>query len=222
MVTSLQELEERIGALTDQNSTSPTVPGVVLLATNSSPNTEPHVFTTGIASVSPDRTPSPPLAPTSTLWFASATKLLTSIAALQLVERNLWSLDRPVADALPELGQLRELTLFNNAGQAIYADGPPEGARITLRHLLTHTSGMAYDFLNPKLMQWWKAHSAAEGRDMRAEAAGTILEGYGHPLVREPGTGWEYSPSIDWAGTLVAKLHGDEPVTSGRRFNGKF
>jgi CubicO group peptidase (beta-lactamase class C family) len=216
MATSLRDLEERIKALTPPNSTSPTIPGVILLATNSSPTTQPHVFSSGVASVSPDRDPPPSLAPTSTLWFASATKLLTSIAALQLIERNLWTLDRPVAEALPELGQLRELTNFNDAGEPIYAAGPPAGARITLLHLLTHTAGMAYDFLNPKLMQWWKAQSAAEGRDMRAEAAGSILQGYSHPLVRESGTGWEYSPSIDWVGALVAKLYGDEPGRVGK------
>lgn len=218
MATSLEEFEERIKSLSPPLSTSPSIPGVVVLASGLRSNAAHHTFSCGVATVSPNREPAPDLTPESSMWFASATKLVTSIAALQLVERGLWDLDRPVAEALIELSTLREL-VSADSDHLEYAkdiDGKPAGARVTLRHLLTHTSGLAYDFLSPKLMQWWKAYSAKEGRDMHTACVGTVMKGYGGALVREPGTAWEYSPGVDWAGALVEKLHGEEQGRLGR------
>lgn len=219
MANPLETLEKHLTSISPPTSTSPSIPGVVLLATTKNPSTPQYTFSCGIASVSPDRAPAPPLRPSSTIWFASATKLLTSIAALQLVDRGLWTLDRPVAEALPELASLRELKGWTDSGEPVYADdvdGKPAGARVTLRHLLTHTSGLAYDFLNPKLMRWWKWRGQVEGRDVRAEVSGTVTDGYGGALVREPGTAWEYGAGIDWAGALVERLHGEEKGRLGR------
>lgn len=219
MTVALEDLESHLTSLSPPTSTSPSIPGVVLLATTKDPTTPPYSFSCGVASVAPSRAPAPPLSPNSTFWFASATKLLSSITALQLVDDGLWTLDRPVAEALPELASLRELTGCSEAGEPVYAQNEtskPAGTRITLRHLLTHTSGLAYDFLNPKLTRWWKWRAEKEGRNVRAEISGTVRGEYGGPLVREPGTAWEYGPGIDWAGALVERLHDVEPGRLGR------
>ena len=218
MANALKDLEARITSISPP-SDFPSIHGVVLLAATKDASTPQYAFSSGVVSVSPARSPPPPLSPTSTMWFASATKLLTSVAALQLIDRGMWTLDRPVAEALPDIAKLCELKQWDDAGEPVFAedvDGKTAGARVTLRHLLTHTSGMAYDFLNPKLMRVWKWRSAREGKDVRAEEVGTVRGEYGGPLVREPGTEWEYGPGVDWAGALVEKLYGEEQGRLGK------
>ena len=73
--------------------------------------------------------------------IASMVKLITSVAALQLVEQNKLALDAPVPDIDPELGAPSVLDGFDASGRPqLRAARRP----ITLRHLLTHTSGFAY------------------------------------------------------------------------------
>ncbi|KAH6652840.1 beta-lactamase family protein [Truncatella angustata] len=131
--------------------------------------------------------------------IASMTKLMTSIAALQLVERGLVKLDDDVASLLPVLARQEVLTGFS-------PDGVPATEKrrgpITLRHLLTHSSGVGYDFLQPEINRYKEHHklSLAPGR--------TIKERFGNPLVNQPGEGWAYGGSLDWVGKLVEKLGG--------------
>src|SRR3954464_9976187 len=81
------------------------------------------------------------LKPDSVIWIASMTKAVTAAAAMQLVERGKLSHDSPASDVVPELGAKRVLEGFDAAGQAITRK--PKRP-ITLRHLLTHTSGLGY------------------------------------------------------------------------------
>ncbi|KAL8786657.1 MAG: hypothetical protein Q9195_008111, partial [Heterodermia aff. obscurata] len=120
-----------------------------------------------------------PLKDDSILWIASCTKLLTSIAALQCVERGLLNLDDDVSDILHEF---RELQLL---------DG----------HLLTHTSGLAYDHLAPSLARWQKS------RGRRIGQGKTVQEKYAYPLLYEPGSAWSYGAGIDWAGLMVERVN---------------
>jgi CubicO group peptidase (beta-lactamase class C family) len=100
-------------------------------------------------------------------WIASMTKPITATAVLILQEEGKLSVDDPVAKYLPELGDLKT------------ADG--KSAKLTLRHLLTHTSGM------PEATgeQYKTAHSLAD-----------VIPFYvGKPLKFEPGTKWQYCQS---------------------------
>jgi len=73
--------------------------------------------------------------------------------------------------------------------------------KITAGSLITHTSGLAYDF-HPGLLQW--RQSRGEGpQAMR----GTIPEVFTTPLLCEPGTGWQYGPGHDVAGLMVARAN---------------
>lgn len=140
-------------------------------------------------------------------WIASCSKLIGTIAALQCIERGQIKLDDPVCTILPEL---EDCQIIHTARSAEADDGSNQESaskqakyKITLRQLLTHTSGLGYDFINPKLIAW---------RSSRGQAplglSGNLITAYKTPLLFEPGHGWAYSGGIDWAGELVARLNG--------------
>ena len=136
-----------------------------------------------------------PVTPDTLFWIASCTKAITSVAALQLVERELLDLDAPVADRLPRLATPRVLTGFDAEGAPVTR---PATKPITLRRLLTHTSGLGYDFACADLAKY-------------LAAAGETLLGAGEPnipLMFEPGEAWLYGIGIDWAGKLVELASG--------------
>jgi CubicO group peptidase (beta-lactamase class C family) len=131
-------------------------------------------------------------------WIASCTKAVTSVAALKLVEAGVLDLDAPVGERAPGLASPQVLEGFD-------ADGTPRlrPARepITLRRLLAHTSGLAYDFFSAEL-----------GRCLAAQGV-TMAGGGGEPghlpLLFEPGGGWQYGIGIDWVGRLIETASGE-------------
>ena len=127
--------------------------------------------------------------------IASMTKAVTSAAVLQLVQRGMLKLDEPVSKHLPELRKLDVLQGFDNAGKPILR---PASTPVTLKHLLTHTSGFAYDTWDQSMFKYY----ALPG----GPAPGTVAPLT--PLVFEPGTRWEYGTSLDWTGRLVETVSG--------------
>jgi methyl acetate hydrolase len=117
--------------------------------------------------------------------IASMTKAVTSVAAMQLVERGTLTLDEPVSKHLPKLGGLEVLEGFDKAGKPILRQARKP---VTLSHLLTHTAGFAYDTWDGNLLRFGASESV--------------------PLVFEPGTRWEYGTNIDWTGRLVEAVSG--------------
>ncbi|KZP22310.1 beta-lactamase [Athelia psychrophila] len=170
------------------------IPGCVVVATNKS-GTLDYAKAFGNAGVLPD---SKPLTLQSTFWIASCTKLMTAVAAMQCVEKGLFSLDSPddVARLLPEYAAPEILTGFDDQGKPILA---PAKNRITLRQMLTHSSGMGYDFSSPQLIAWRKS------RNEENAAFKMDIQGYVTPLLYEPGEGWEYGAGADWAGAMVER-----------------
>jgi len=129
-------------------------------------------------------------------WIASLTKALTSAAAMQLVEQGRVSLDEPVSRWLPRLAAPRLLEGFDAAGKPLTR---PARTPVTLRHLLTHTSGLAYDFFSADLVRYLQA----TGESLMGAEDPDI------PLMFEPGQGWQYGISTDWTGKLVEAVSGE-------------
>ena len=134
--------------------------------------------------------------PDSIFSIASMTKAIASTAAMQLVERGKVQLDEAASKYLPELAMAQVLHGYDASGKPLLR---PPVKPITLRHLLTHTSGFAYDTWNQEMFDYvQKTGNAVPG--------GTVAPLT--PLVFEPGTRWQYGYSVDWAGKLVEAVSG--------------
>lgn len=137
----------------------------------------------------------------------SNTKLVTSIAALQLVEQGRLRLDEPVETYLPALGGRRVL----RPGATRLDDSVPARRSITARHLLCHSAGLSYGFLDPGSLIY-QAYSASRVMHADSSLAGLIESLAPLPLTFHPGEQWEYSIASDVLARLVE-------VASGQRFD---
>jgi methyl acetate hydrolase len=136
--------------------------------------------------------------PDSVVWIASMTKAVTAAAAMQQVEQGKLSLDAPIAGVLPQLGNLQVLEGFDAGGQPKLR---PARVAVTLRHLLTHSSGFVYDVWNADMSRYLEV-TGTPGIISCANAALDL------PLAFEPGTAWDYGIGIDWAGKAVEAVSG--------------
>jgi methyl acetate hydrolase len=139
-----------------------------------------------------------PLRVDDVFYIASMTKAVTCLAGVQMIERGKLGLDQDAADILPELGGLKVLTGFDAAGKPELRD---PARPIKIRHLFTHTSGLATDVWNEDI----KRYSADFGIPSMATCKDAALE---VPLVFDPGERWEYSVAIDFIGKIVERLSG--------------
>ncbi|MCB8878539.1 serine hydrolase domain-containing protein [Acidisoma silvae] len=132
------------------------------------------------------------------LALASLTKAITAAAALQLVEQGVLDLDAPVGTYLDDLADPMVLEGFA-------ADGRPRlrsaQRAITLRHLLTHTSGLGHDIWDEPLLRY-QAATGMPGLASRKDA------GLCMPLLSDPGEMWRYSIGLEWTGKLIEAVTG--------------
>ncbi len=131
-------------------------------------------------------------------WIASMTKAITSTAAMQLVERGKLELDRPIRELLPELAAAKVLEGFDAGGEPKLR---PARRDVTLRHLLTHTAGFAYDIWSPDLIRYQERMGIPGVINCQNLALTT-------PLLFDPGEKWNYGINIDWVGKAVEKVSG--------------
>ncbi len=140
-----------------------------------------------------------PMTVDSIFRIASMTKPITSVAAMRLVESGRVKLDEPAATYLPELSQVQVLEEFDASTGKVKLR-PPK-APPTVRQLLSHTSGFAYEFFDPQL----HAYVATGAVPAMRQGDDGFLKA---PLLFDPGSRWEYGISTDWLGKLVEKVSG--------------
>lgn len=163
------------------------VPGAVAMIGNA------DTVIASAATGSADPATSAPIAKDSIFQIASMTKAITSLAAMQLVEAGKLALDDPIGAVLPELAKPQVLTGFDADGKPLTR---PAQTPISLRHLLTHTSGLGYPFTHTDMAR-------AQG-----EVAPATLAAISSPLMFEPGSDWLYGVSTDYVGLAVEAASG--------------
>ncbi len=133
--------------------------------------------------------------------LASMTKLVTSVAAMQLVEAGQLGLDDPLSRHLPAFGTLR----VRGADGALAATRPP-----TIRELMTHTAGFSYNFMNrANVIEQYRQARVTDGL---ADSAVSTDEAMGRlaaaPLAFAPGAEFHYSLATDVLGAVVERVSG--------------
>ena len=132
-----------------------------------------------------------PMSTGTVFRIASMTKPVTSVGIMMLYEQGKLRLDDPVGDYLPAYKGREVMATFNEK-DATYTTRPAK-SEITIRQLLTHTSGLSYDFVSPTVL----AIETKSGKDPKDL-----------PLLFDPGTKWTYSPATAVLGSVVEKLSG--------------
>jgi methyl acetate hydrolase len=167
------------------------VPGVVALAAG-----DDGVLYEGAAGVR-EAGAGDAITPDTMMRIASMTKMVTTVAALQLVERGELDLDAPVETYRPEWAELQVLEGFDGDTPRLRAPR----TRATVRHLATHTSGLGYWF--------W---SSAIDRYEQVTGVPNVLPGsadaFKAPLLFDPGERFEYGINTDWLGRVVEAVSG--------------
>lgn len=116
---------------------------------------------------------------------------------MQLVQNKILDLDGPVDEYLPELAKQQIITVNPDRS---FTFTPPKN-KITLRMLLTHTSGLGYDIADPRLQAWRRSR----GETPQA-LKGNVESMIQMPLLFEPGEGWMYGASTDAVGVLIQRV----------------
>lgn len=162
------------------------VPGAVALVTG--PDGVLWEGAAGVADVASRR----PMALDTMFRIASMTKAVASVALMQLVEAGEIELDDAVAKFLPEVESLPVVEAFD-AKTGDYKVRPAR-TTMTVRHALTHTTGLGYPFTSDTL------------RDLKPRKGDSFP--FGGPLLFDPGTRWWYGTSTDVVGRLVEVISG--------------
>jgi CubicO group peptidase (beta-lactamase class C family) len=141
-----------------------------------------------------------------TLWrIYSMTKPVTSVAAMMLYEEGRFELTDPVSRFIPAFSDVR---VFTGGSDQRPVTGPAiEPVRV--HHLLTHTSGLTYDFHRTHPVD---AMYRAAGFDLGTRRDTTLAEACdlwaGLPLLFQPGAEWNYSVATDVLGRVVEVASG--------------
>ena len=148
-----------------------------------------------------DRENERPMQENSIFRIYSMSKAITSIAIMQLYEKSKFRLDDPVHWYIPSWKNLR---VYQSGVYPNFLTSRPE-RHMTIRDLLTHMSGLTYDFM-------YKSNVDAAYRKTKVQQAGSLEEFVEIlstlPLEFSPGDKWNYSVSTDVLGYLVEVISG--------------
>ena len=125
--------------------------------------------------------------------IASMTKAITSAAIMQLVDEGKLKVDDEVGKYLPKWKDPQVISKFNEADASF--ETRPAKRQITIRHLLTHTSGIGYGFASPMLTKIMEKTKKSE---------------MDSPLLFDPGESWAYGASTRVLGLVVEAVSGQK------------
>jgi CubicO group peptidase (beta-lactamase class C family) len=181
------EVRSRIDAAIEQAIAEKRIVGAVVLVSHDGKLV--YQRAAGLA----DREAKRPMQINTVFRFSSVTKPIVSAAALSLVEKGKLSLDDPVTKWLPEF-------------RPKLASG--EAPTITVRQLLTHTSGLGYKFAEKPGTAYYQVNVSDGFDDLRISLDENVHRLTTVPLFNRPGETWRYSLSIDVLGAVMEKASG--------------
>lgn len=159
------------------------------------------------------------MTPDTLFRIYSMTKPITGMAAMQLISQGKLSLDQPVYDILPLFRDMKVQNTYDGSVTALH----PAPRPITMRHLLTHTSGLGYPIVQRgPIVKMMEARGLVPGQVTRfpitgfARAKSAVgLKVFADnlaqvPLVADPGTRWIYSMGLDLMGRIIEVVTGKE------------
>jgi methyl acetate hydrolase len=186
------QTKSEIDPLLRQKCDAKEIPGVVAMAATASETIYQGAFGKR------DLTKDDAMTADSVFWIASMTKAVTTAAGMQLVEQGKLSLDEPIGKLLPDLASPQVLEGFDASGNPkLRAAKNP----ITLRQLMTHTAGFAYDMWNGDMVKYLEKTGTPGIITCQNAALKT-------PIMSDPGTRWEYGTNIDFVGKAVEAVSG--------------
>ena len=185
-------MNDELDRLLDESTAGRRLPGVAAGVYNSSGTLYEGAF--GVR----DMSDSAPMELETVFSIMSMTKPIAGVACLQAVEKGPLDLDQPGGEVVPWLADVEVLDGFADDGTPQLR---PATTPVTLRNLLTHTSGFVYEI--------WNANQARylETSGRPGLSAGT-RDAYRQPLAFDPGSKWEYGIGIDWATTMLETATG--------------
>jgi CubicO group peptidase (beta-lactamase class C family) len=137
-----------------------------------------------------------PMAPDTVFWLLSMTKAFTAVACMQLIEQGKLDPEQLAGDILPQLASPRVLDGFDAHGKPILR---PARRPITVRHLLTHTSGFTYANWSEALPRYEQVTGLPDITSLQNKA-------FDAPLEFDPGDRWQYGISMDWVGKIIEQV----------------
>jgi len=187
MVTMAARIDEKLQAAVAAGA----VPGVVAMAAG--PDGVLYEGAAGKRSTAADD----PITPDTMMRIASMTKMITTTAALQLIERGSLRLDAPVEEYRPEFADLPVLTGFDGDTPQLRAPS----VQATVQHLVTHTAGFGYWIWDADIDHYEQVTGIAN------VMPGTI-DAFQAPMTSDPGTRFGYGINIDWLGLVIEAVSG--------------
>jgi CubicO group peptidase (beta-lactamase class C family) len=131
----------------------------------------------------------------------SMSKIITCVGALMLFEDGRFNLDDPVANYLPELKDMKVWTGGTQSAPQV----EPLKRPITIQHLLTHTSGLIYDFAgDDELTKLWRSADLWSGPGL----TNFLSKLSKLPLKHQPGDAFTYGVNQDVLGALIERVSG--------------
>ncbi len=143
-----------------------------------------------------------PMAEDTLIRIFSMTKPITSVALLTLYEEGRFRLEDPVSKFIPSFGDLR---VWEDGNADNYTTRHPE-REMTIRDLLTHTSGLTYGFMKRHPVDSLYRRSGIDAGGQKLESWVESLAEL--PLIFTPGSQWSYSVATDVLGRLIEVIGG--------------
>ena len=144
------------------------------------------------------------LTPDTIFRIYSMSKPITSVATMMLYEQGLFQLDSPLSDFIPEFADMQ--VYLSGEGDVIKTEAAKHP--VTIRQLLTHTSGLTYGFVNETPVSKLYREHKTDFNKFNGSLSEVVSRLAKLPLVCHPGSEWNYGVSTDVLGRLVEVVSG--------------